>query len=145
MKDSFYMLLYRVFHAKRSYLHARRDGTGLGTGQPKLLVYLKDHEACNQKELAEYFEIDPSAVSRMLRAMEKNGFVTRRTDPESRRSDRVTLTEKGGDYAEIWRANYRKLEKTILKGFSPEEAEQFAGYLLRAYKNFQSEGGGGHA
>ena len=53
--------------------------------------------------------------------------------------------EKGGDYAEIWRANYRKLEKTILKGFSPEEAEQFAGYLLRAYKNFQSEGGGGHA
>ena len=71
MKDSFYMLLYRVFHAKRSYLHACRDGTGLGTGQPKLLVYLKDHEACNQKELAEYFEIDPSAVSRMLRAMEK--------------------------------------------------------------------------
>ena len=38
MKDSFYMLLYRVFHAKRSYLHACRDGTGLGTGQPKLLV-----------------------------------------------------------------------------------------------------------
>ena len=132
------MLMYRVLHAKRGYLHDCLNSSGLGTGQPKLLIYLKDYGPCNQKELAEYFEIDPSAVSRMLRAMEKGGFVICETDRKSRRSDRVTITEKGMEQAEIWRGNYRSLEKIMLKGFSSEEEEQFASYLFRAYENLKA-------
>ena len=60
---------------------------GLGTGQPKLIDYLARSGPCSQKQLADYFEIDPAAVCRMLDALEKGGFVTRtagRTDRRSR-------------------------------------------------------------
>ena len=66
MEQRFHMLLYRAFHAQRSRLRPRLRELGLGPGQPKLLSYLDRHGPCRQKELADYFEVDPAAVSRML-------------------------------------------------------------------------------
>ena len=66
MENTFYMRLYRTFHAQRGYLRSHLGLSGLGNGQPKLLVYLAGQGPCSQRQLAEYFEIDPAAVSRML-------------------------------------------------------------------------------
>ena len=95
MERTFHMLLYRAFHAQRNYLRPCFGRVGLGAGQPKLLVYLNSHGPCRQKELADYFEIDPAAVSRMIDALERGGFVVRRRDESSRRGDLAELTEKG--------------------------------------------------
>ena len=66
MERRFHMMLYRLFHAQRTELRREGAALGLGAGQPKLLSYLLAHGSCMQKELADYFEIDPAAVSRML-------------------------------------------------------------------------------
>ena len=66
MERTFHMLLYRAFHAQRSYLRPCLGEIGLEVGQPKMLTYLANHEPCRQRELAAYFEIDSAAVSRML-------------------------------------------------------------------------------
>ena len=58
MENTFYMLLHRAFHAQRGYLRSFLGESGLGTGQPKLLVHLERQGPCSQRELAEYFEID---------------------------------------------------------------------------------------
>ena len=55
-------------------------------GQPKLIDYLSRCGPCSQKQLADYFEIDPAAVCRMLDALEKGGFVTRGVDRNDRRT-----------------------------------------------------------
>ena len=68
---------------------------GLGTGQPKLIDYLARSGPCSQKQLADYFEIDPAAVCRMLDALEKGGFVTRTAGRTDRRTGAVELTAKG--------------------------------------------------
>lgn len=138
MEDTFHMLLYRTVHAQRNYLRSFLGESGLGSGQPKLLVYLEEQGPCSQRELAEYFAIDPAAVSRMLCTMEKGGFVARNTNLESRRSDCIELTERGVRFAKIWRENYRQMEGIMLKGFTMEERERFADYLLRAYQNFRT-------
>ena len=104
METTFYMLLHRAFHAQRGYLRSFLGESGLGTGQPKFSWSIwngRGHAA--SRELAEYFEIDPAAVSRMLCALEKSGFVTRKAHPESRRKDLVELTEQGHTMAKIWR------------------------------------------
>ena len=101
------------------------------------LKQLRSEKGVSQRELAEYFEIDPAAVSRMLCALEKSGFVTRKAHPESRRKDLVELTEQGHTMAKIWRGNYQKMEEIMLKGFSDQERAQFADYLIRAYHNFR--------
>ena len=139
MENTFYMRLYRTFHAQRGYLRSHLGLSGLGNGQPKLLVYLAGQGPCSQRQLAEYFEIDPAAVSRMLCTMEKSGFITRGINQESRRSDRIELTDQGRRYAKIWRKNYQDMEERMLKGFSDQEREQFAEYLLRSYQTFQNQ------
>lgn len=138
MEDTFHMLLYRTVHAERGYLRSFLGESGLGAGQPKLLVYLEGQGPCSQRELAEYFATDPAAVSRMLCTMEKGGFVVRKTNQESRRSDFIELTERGAQYAKIWRENYKKMEGIMLEGFTLEERERFADFLSRAYLNFQT-------
>ena len=72
MEKTFYMLLYRAFHAQRNYLRPYIGDLGLEIGQPKILAYLAKRGACCQKDLADYFQIDSAAVSRMLVALEKN-------------------------------------------------------------------------
>ena len=139
MEQTFHMLLYRVSHAQRNYLRPYVGEIGLGTGQPKLVAYLAEHGSCRQRELADYFEIDPAAVSRMLDSMGKAGFVTCRADEHNRRSDIVELTGKGMAAYKRWRTHCREMEEIMLQGFSKEERAVFAQYLGRAYRNFKAQ------
>ena len=137
MERTFHMLLYRAFHAQRNYLRPCFGRVGLGAGQPKLLVYLNSHGPCRQKELADYFEIDPAAVSRMIDALERGGFVVRRRDETSRRGDLAELTEKGRQAVQAWTEFFAQEEEQMLQGFMPEERQQFADFLVRAYRNLR--------
>ena len=138
MEQRFHMLLYRAFHAQRSLLRPRLRELGLGPGQPKLLSYLAQHGACSQKELADHFELDPAAVSRMLDALQRGGFLTRRPDETCRRRERAELTDAGREVYRLWDAACRGMEEKMLLGFSPEERDRFADYLLRAWQNLRS-------
>ena len=61
MKVSFYMLLYRAFHAQRKCLRPFMAELGLAPGQPKVLLYLAGHDGCMQKDVAEHCDIEPRA------------------------------------------------------------------------------------
>lgn len=137
MERTFHMLLYRAFHAQRNYLRPCFGRIGLGAGQPKLLIYLQQHGPCRQKQLAEYFEIDPAAVSRMVDSLQKGQFVRRQQDTASRRSDLVELTEKGQQAVADWKSFCAQEEALMLKGFTQQERAQFADYLVRAYQNLR--------
>ena len=139
MEKTFHMLLYRAFHAERNYLRPCLETIGLEVGQPKLLGYLSTNGSCSQKQLASYFDIDSAAVSRMLDSLEKNGFITRKTDERSRRSNLVEITEKGLQAHKEWRRHCRETEAIMLQGFDAAEKEQFAEFLRRAYQNFQRD------
>ena len=139
MEHSFQMLLYRAFHAQRQYLRRGLREIGLEPGQPKLLEYLSRYGPCRQRELADFFEIDSAAVSRMLDGMERGGFITRRTDEASRRSNLVEVTEKGRQAYQIWQQCCQEMEQVLLQGFSQKEKEALFGYLSRIYQNFQKD------
>ena len=138
MERTFHMLLYRAFHAQRKYLRRCMAEIGLGAGQPKLISYLAAHGPCRQREMADYFEVDPAAVSRMLEPLQKGGFVTRRTDEQSRRCDLVEITPKGRLANEAWQQRCREMESVMLRDFPPGERERFAAYLARAYQNLRA-------
>jgi DNA-binding MarR family transcriptional regulator len=141
MERTLHMLIYRVFHAQRSAIRPYLGELGLGAGQPKLLGYLKWNGASGQRQLADYYEIDPAAVCRMLDSLEKGGFVTRRPDSQDKRRDLIELTDAGRTAFDSWQARCRKVEETMLAGFTPEERDNFADYLARAYRNLKAERG----
>lgn len=139
MERSFHMLLYRAFHAQRNALRPSLAELGLGAGQPKLLGYLSGHGPSSQRQLADYFEIDPAAVSRMLDSLQKGGFVTRQADSQDKRRELIRLTAQGSAAHDAWQERCRELEERMLAGFTGEERERFADYLSRAYRNLREE------
>ena len=137
MEKTFHMLLYRAFHAQRGALRPCLAEVGLGTGQPKLLGYLSQHGPSRQRQLADYFEIDPAAVCRMLDSLEN-----RCGDGQDKRRDRIEITPAGQTAYDAWRTCCRTMEERMLAGFTPEEQERFADYLSRAYRNLKTAGEG---
>ena len=139
MEKTFHMLLYRAAHAERNYLRPYLAAIGLEVGQPKILGYLESNGPCRQSQLADYFDIDSAAVSRMLDSMEKSGLTTRRPSESNRRCNLVELTAKGREAYHIWKSHCQELEDIMLQGFTPEERTQFASFLSRVYHNFRAE------
>ncbi len=139
MERMFHILLYRAFHAQRNYLRPCFQEIGLGAGQPKLLGYLSVHGPCSQRELANYFEVDPAAVSRMLDTLERNGFLLRSEDQADRRADRIQLTEAGRRASKLWQERCRAMEQAMLRGFTDAERGQFADFLSRAHQNLKHQ------
>lgn len=138
MEQSFHMMLYRAFHAQRGALRPALSELGLGTGQPKLLGYLHRNGPCGQRELADYCEVDPAAVCRMLDSLQKGGFISRTPDKQDKRRDLITLTPDGERAFKTWQLRCRTVEEQMLIGFTAQEQAQFADYLDRAYRNLKA-------
>lgn len=106
----------RAFHAFGRVLHLNRLAMmrmfaqrGIQHAEAHALPLLCSHEGINQRELGERLHLSPPRVSTLVRSLEKNGTVERRTDEADRRLTRVFITDKG-----------RRLEKeqhTILEDF----------------------------
>lgn len=137
MEKTFHMLLYRAFHAERNHLRPYLGKIGLEIGQPKLLAYLDTNGPCKQSQLAEYFDVDSAAISRMLDSLEKGDYITRQPSEQSRRCNLVNLTAKGQKALQAWRSYCQETEDIMLCGFSPSEQRQFADFLFRAYQNLR--------
>ena len=127
MEKTFHMLLYRAFHAQRAALRPHMAELGLGPGQPKLLSYLAAHGPSRQKQLADYFDVDPAAVSRMVEGLRRGGC------------ELVELTEQGREARAAWAEHCRAMEERMLRGFDARERELFADLLARAARNLRAE------
>ena len=137
---SYRMLLFRASHAQKQLMHPYMAAIGLGTGQPKLLSYLAEHGSCAPRELADYYELDPAGVSRMLDALTRKGFVSIAPHAGDRRSKVVSLTAEGERVACAWNAACAEEAAAMLAGFSYEERTAFADYLRRAHANLRAYG-----
>lgn len=114
--ESLDRLLAHVCHLHRMRAHQLLEALGLYRGQPPVLFALWDQEGLTHTELAERLHNTPSTISKMLRRMERAGFVVRKPDAEDQRVSRVYLTEAG-----------RAIESEVLNAFRISEAETFAG------------------
>lgn len=142
--DDFHMRLLRALHAQRSFLRGHLGELGLGPGQPKLLVYLAAHGPATQRELADFFECDPGAISRMLDALSRAGFVAA-APGRDRRTRAVQVTKRGHAAAVAWDERCDEEEDAALAGFSPAERAQFMDFLARAHANLRGGAQGGEA
>ena len=138
--NGYRMLLFRASHAQRQLMHPFMASVGLGTGQPKLLSYLAEYGSSSPRDMADFYELDPAGVSRMLDALAGKGFVKIEPHAADRRSKVVSLTPEGARVACAWNAACAEEAEAMLAGFAPEEREAFADYLRRAHTNLRAYG-----
>lgn len=142
--EDLHMSILRVFHAQRAQLRPFGASLGLGPGQPKLLSYLAVRGSATQRDIADYFGIDPAAVCRMLDVLERNGFVRSAANPADRRTKVLALTEAGRVAVRAWDERCREVEAQMLAGFTPGEAAQLRVLLDRVRRNLR-DGAAPHA
>lgn len=133
-----HMRLSRAFHLMKSSTRAVARELGLGPGQPRVLSYIAVHGVSTQREIAQFFVIDPSAVSRMLDQLEKNGFLAA-VPGRDRRARALDLTDKGRAAIQVWDRECARVDDVMLAGFSAAEREQLADMLDRVRDNATAE------
>lgn len=117
-------------------------GLTVGQGQPRILKELREHGTMNQKELADMCFMDVTTMSRTLDRMEKDGLLKRESNPASRRSWNVSLTDYGTQKADEVIKIFKWTDKVIYNGFSEDEiktleilTDKVQGNLWEAVKN----------
>ena len=134
--------MYSLHHLwMKTYLQMKRLVTaqaaplGLSPGQPKILEFLADYVEHEQKDIADYCEIEPATVGNILLRMETAGLITRHNRPNNRRSLYVSLTPKGSQMAQTLRSVFAEAEAQITAGLTPEERDTLSHLLSKCLQN----------
>src|SRR6185295_10348955 len=92
--DRLGFLIHDAQRLLRKRFEARAASYGLSTAQWRLLVRLVKEEGSTQARLAEYLEIEPISVSRLVDRMEAGGWVARKQDASDRRVRMIFPTDR---------------------------------------------------
>ena len=103
--------------------------TGFGAGQWFALVTLGRSDGMSQGEMSRLFGVDPARVSRVGRALEKEGLVRRERDPEDGRVVRLYLTDAGRKALEKRPEVQEAVERRVRRVLSEDEVEELGRML----------------
>jgi len=89
-------------------------------------------------DLSRQLGINPAAVTRQLKELERDGLIVRRTDASDGRRSYVTLSRKGLQVFKEIHARSHQLEREVLSVLSPADVE-VAVEVLSGLRNFLEE------
>jgi DNA-binding MarR family transcriptional regulator len=135
---SFGYLLNDVTLLFRKHFDRRATRFGLTRAQWRAIKVLHHREGIRQSELAEFLEMEPIAVGRVIDRLQAAGFVERRADPKDRRCWRLFATDQAraviGDMEQIARG----LRRDITRNVDIAELQQALAVLGRIKENLQA-------
>jgi MarR family transcriptional regulator, transcriptional regulator for hemolysin len=108
---------------------------GFGVGHLPVLVALQNGQASTQRDLARFAKIEQPPMAQMLARMERDGLIQRVSDPDDRRSQRITLTEAAEARLPEAIAALLQGNRDALDGFTDDETAQFVSLLKRVIAN----------
>jgi DNA-binding MarR family transcriptional regulator len=133
--ESLDQLLAQICRLKHARVQALLETLGLYEGQPSMLRALWSQEGLTHTDLAKRLRVQPATITKMIKRMEKAGFVERRPDPQDERVSRVYLTETGravqADVRDVWHT----LEKEAFAYLTEEQRAQLRHLLLQIRDN----------
>jgi DNA-binding MarR family transcriptional regulator len=133
--ESLDFLLVQICRLHHARAHTHLDALGLYCGQPPLLHALWGQEGLAHGELAARLHVQPATVTKMLKRMEKAGFIERRPDPEDQRVSRVYLTDAGRAIQMEVKQVWRTLEDETFREFTLEERVLLRRFFLQMREN----------
>jgi MarR family transcriptional regulator for hemolysin len=100
-----------------------------------ILISLKTRRLGNQRQLAAAVGIQGPTLTHHLNAMEADGLLTRRRDPDNRRVHLVELTDKGESAFLRLRTAAVAFDQRLRAGITDEEIAALEGLLDRLHRN----------
>lgn len=125
--------LLRVDADKRARQH------GMTRAQWGILIWLKRQPGISQKELAEFLEVEPITVARLIDRLEARGMVERRPDPRDRRIWRLHLLPPAWAMLDEIDDMRAELTRVLTNGVDAGSLHTMTEALLRMKTNLTQE------
>ncbi|CAG6398023.1 MarR family winged helix-turn-helix transcriptional regulator [Streptomyces cocklensis] len=117
--------------ARRARAAAARMHPELSLVAYTILAHLEEQQGCRATDLAAYYLLDKSTVSRQVASLEQLGFIERRVDEADHRVQVLHLAPGGIEILTAARARRQESIQVRLAAWDPEDLERFARYLVR--------------
>jgi DNA-binding MarR family transcriptional regulator len=135
---SFGYLLNDVTLLFRKHFDRRAVKFGLTRAQWRATKALYRYEGLRQNELADYLEMEPIAVGRVIDRLQASGFVERRADPRDRRAWRLYTTEQARAVIDDMESIALGLRLDATRGIAHEDMLKMMAVLGQIKDNLQS-------
>ena len=137
---SFHYLSMAVHSMIQKNFMEQVKSSGLTSGQPKVLDYLRDHNGANQKEIASACHIEPGSLTSVLNRMEEKGLIERRMLDGNRRTFYIFMTDESSRLKDLVEDNFASIEKKAFRNISSEEQASFMETFSKIYENLMNKG-----
>jgi len=133
----FLFLVSDVARLLRTYADQKARRFGQTRAQWAVLLKLERHEGLKQSDLAEYLDIQPITLTRLVDRLCDNGLIERRPDPNDRRAKRLYLTPAARPLLDQISAQVEELADTILAGVDRTAIDAVMSQLGLARENLR--------
>ena len=127
-----------VMRLLRADFAARASDMPLTPALHRLLFNVDRRPGCRQVELAEWLEVTPVTVGRMIDRLEKQGLVRRESEPGDRRVFRVYTTTGAGPLLTQINAKAEQTRERAFRGMSAAQRRQLLEGLAVLRDNLQA-------
>lgn len=128
-------LLMHVCRSRGKVADQFMDQNNLYRGQSFMLMFLSKNEGLTHSNIARRMNFSPAAVTKVIKRLEKEGYLERRSDENDERISRVFLKPEGKSVIAGIRQSFKRLDDKTFKDFSDEDLEKFRDYLDRILVN----------
>jgi DNA-binding MarR family transcriptional regulator len=106
---------------------------GLTVTMGFVLLNISREHGTPATKIAPLLGMEPRSLTRLIKKLEEDGLVSRRDDPEDKRSVRIYLTEKGAEQKTVAKANVELFNNAVRKSIEPKELGTFFNVLEKIH------------
>ncbi|MBQ0125385.1 MAG: MarR family transcriptional regulator [Clostridiales bacterium] len=127
-----------IFAAKEHYrvIEEKTSDFGMHRSMYMTLLKLSKRDVCPcQRELAKELGISAAAMATTVERLEDEGYIEKRPSESDKRTNIISITQKGRDAFEKSNAIFERVDGKMLDGFDEDEIAALSGYLDRICDN----------
>ncbi|HFI0715187.1 TPA: MarR family winged helix-turn-helix transcriptional regulator [Streptococcus suis] len=123
-------LLYQIKLADEAVTGLFEKRLGISLTRYQLLQQLLEDYPCSQQTLQEKLQIDRAAITRHLKVLEENGYISRERNPENQREMLVQPTQLAWNDLQVHPPAHHLAVKAAMESILSDEEEERLSYLL---------------
>ena len=130
-------MMIRTDRMHRALIDSRVKELGIHRTQHRILMKLaRCGKLPSQKELAEFLNITPAAVTGALKTLESEGYIERTLGHDCRFNE-LQITDKGRELVELSREMFNSIDIAMFDSFSDEELDVYIRCLDKLQNNIR--------
>jgi DNA-binding MarR family transcriptional regulator len=129
------ILITDILRLMRQDFAARTRAMPLSPALHRLLIHVQRRPGCRQVELAEWLDVTPVTVGRMLDRLERQKLVRRENHPVDRRASCVYVGEGAGELLSHLTMKASETRQRAVDGLSPQQRRELIASLKLVKSN----------